>query len=551
MTIRLFSRPALLFALCALAGAASAQVTPVAEPAEPRPYCPTPEEFEGRDPAGLPLDAALDALLAYELDVNGNEDVMGRAKLGAHPDRARPEIVARLKAVVDAYVCDVPTIADAFDALRLYGEPDDYFIDYVRDAAPGQRISIAQAALHTLVIRITPELYRQLGPIVAAVEPWGAIYLDREAHAYRLVERGLGPDIGLHDEFSAFLPRSQRVAARAEETLSDIASSFLTMSVYDAAADTMLYTESYMGSSQAWDHVVMLRGMARAYPAEVAAAWEHVRGHLTSGREFIHALIYGDPARTGTHDLTAAEVRGVLPSLERMIERAVPEMTEELPAVGDAAIRPLAPCVREETGGLTAWFAYEYDGPAVRVLRGPQNGLRVGDRPINGEQPEGFARPGLDFEQRWRVRLDNGDPLTWALMGQTVTASRWSPRCDAPPPPAQPTCDGRPATVYVGADGRIVGGPDSGELYAGTLRGTNGRDVLVGTPGPDRIEGGNGPDTLCGLDGDDALSGGNGPDVLLGGPGADAADGGRGPDACAAESETACERQPPGATDAG
>jgi hypothetical protein len=44
-----------------------------------------------------------------------------------------------------------------------------------------------------------------------------------------------------------------------------------------------------------------------------------------------------------------------------------------------------------------------------------------------------------------------------------------------------PTCAGREATVHVAA-GRIVGGPDTGQPYAGELRGTDGPDVIVGTP---------------------------------------------------------------------
>ena len=84
-----------------------------------------------------------------------------------------------------------------------------------------------------------------------------------------------------------------------------------------------------------------------------------------------------------------------------------------------------------------------------------------------------------------------------------------------------PQCDGRAATVYVAADGTIAGGPDSGQPYAGLLRGTPGPDVIVGTDGADVLRGSAGDDLLCGLAGDDELRGDNGHDALYGGPGDD------------------------------
>lgn len=59
-----------------------------------------------------------------------------------------------------------------------------------------------------------------------------------------------------------------------------------------------------------------------------------------------------------------------------------------------------------------------------------------------------------------------------------------------------------------------------------TLRGTDGRDLLVGKGGNDRIEGGDGFDALFGGAGDDHVRGGSGLDVAAGGAGADRLDGG-------------------------
>ncbi|MGH3136476.1 MAG: hypothetical protein ACRDPV_08295 [Gaiellaceae bacterium] len=96
--------------------------------------------------------------------------------------------------------------------------------------------------------------------------------------------------------------------------------------------------------------------------------------------------------------------------------------------------------------------------------------------------------------------------------------------------PLHPNCNGVPATIYVGADGRIVGGPGNGQLYQGTLIGTTSSDVMVGTNGKDTIGGRGRNDLICGLDDDDTLRGGDGDDTLVGGLGKDVLDGDDGSD---------------------
>jgi RTX calcium-binding nonapeptide repeat (4 copies) len=93
-----------------------------------------------------------------------------------------------------------------------------------------------------------------------------------------------------------------------------------------------------------------------------------------------------------------------------------------------------------------------------------------------------------------------------------------------------PTCDGQTATIYVNAQGIIVGGPNSGQTYRGVLRGTAGNDVMVGTAGPDEIAGRGGNDTICAGEGDDEIEGGPGNDRLLGEGGNDELAGGGGSD---------------------
>ena len=98
---------------------------------------------------------------------------------------------------------------------------------------------------------------------------------------------------------------------------------------------------------------------------------------------------------------------------------------------------------------------------------------------------------------------------------------RWKPLTPAP------TCQGRPATIYV-RNGKIVGGPDHGKPYRGILRGTAGDDVIVGTAGRDLIMGFAGRDVICGGEGHDVIDGGDGDDRIDGGPGNDLVKGQKG-----------------------
>ncbi|HVW67070.1 MAG TPA: LamG-like jellyroll fold domain-containing protein [Candidatus Peribacteraceae bacterium] len=97
-----------------------------------------------------------------------------------------------------------------------------------------------------------------------------------------------------------------------------------------------------------------------------------------------------------------------------------------------------------------------------------------------------------------------------------------------------PTCGGLNATIYVNAQGRVVGGPDNGMYYGGLLLGSNGNDVIVGTIGPDMILGGNGDDVICGGGGNDFINGGNGNDRIAGEAGNDYIVGSNGQDSVCA-----------------
>jgi Ca2+-binding RTX toxin-like protein len=56
---------------------------------------------------------------------------------------------------------------------------------------------------------------------------------------------------------------------------------------------------------------------------------------------------------------------------------------------------------------------------------------------------------------------------------------------------------------------------------SGTLTGTSGNDLIIGSSGADTIDGLDGDDCILGGGGDDSLAGNDGTDVCLGGPGSD------------------------------
>jgi hypothetical protein len=89
-----------------------------------------------------------------------------------------------------------------------------------------------------------------------------------------------------------------------------------------------------------------------------------------------------------------------------------------------------------------------------------------------------------------------------------------------------------------------------GDTIAGfeDVLGTFFDDTITGNDGPNHLEGDAGDDAIFGLGGDDVLWGDF---VGVSDAGVDTADGGGGTDACDAETETACEADPPVAPAAG
>jgi Ca2+-binding RTX toxin-like protein len=82
----------------------------------------------------------------------------------------------------------------------------------------------------------------------------------------------------------------------------------------------------------------------------------------------------------------------------------------------------------------------------------------------------------------------------------------------------------------LGGGANVVDGVQPGGRIGATITGTDGDDVIHGTPHDDRLFGGAGNDIIHGHEGDDLLDGGAGDDQLFGGPGNDDLLGGAGQD---------------------
>ena len=110
---------------------------------------------------------------------------------------------------------------------------------------------------------------------------------------------------------------------------------------------------------------------------------------------------------------------------------------------------------------------------------------------------------------------------------------------EPPPPPPEPTppAPGGCATPVEPLDGVEEAPAADGQCRVlaavCSILGTDGDDVLTGSPfddiicglgGNDRLDGGDGDDVLLGGEGDDGLVGGEGDDCMVGGPGSDRAE---------------------------
>jgi RTX calcium-binding nonapeptide repeat (4 copies) len=197
----------------------------------------------------------------------------------------------------------------------------------------------------------------------------------------------------------------------------------------------------------------------------------------------------------------------------------VPTVVTETAVAQEATPAPTPTAVAEETAAVEATPA-----PMPTAVAEPTPAAQATPTPTAMAAPLGAATAA--------------EPATRARTVTVAAAAQATPPPE-PAPPAPPAASGcaTPVEPLEGVEGVTetpsVDGVCRVSAAACSILGTDGDDVLTGSPfddilcglgGNDRLEGGNGDDVLLGGEGDDVLVGGAGDDCMVGGPGDDEAD---------------------------
>ena len=131
----------------------------------------------------------------------------------------------------------------------------------------------------------------------------------------------------------------------------------------------------------------------------------------------------------------------------------------------------------------------------------------------------------------WAMTYDAFDRMLTATRDETsATYTYWPDGTRRSTTTTSPAIPGSVCAQAIAEAGTGQGTYGNYQLVQAPAAGRSGSQVVVGTPGPDRLVGGSGNDVLCGLDGNDALDAGSGNDHLDGGNGDDTLQGGSGND---------------------
>ena len=127
----------------------------------------------------------------------------------------------------------------------------------------------------------------------------------------------------------------------------------------------------------------------------------------------------------------------------------------------------------------------------------------------------------------WQMTYDPFDRMIGATRGDTTASYAYWPDGSrrSTTTATTPVCDQAIAEAGTGH-----GTYGNYKVVRAPANGGSGSQLVLGTPGPDRLSGGSGDDVLCGFGGDDLLDAGSGNDQVDGGEGADTVQGGSGID---------------------
>lgn len=403
------------------------------EPGFDRSFNCTELPMAGPNPYEIGLPAALEAASRRELTIGG----WGIAITWAERE-ADPVYSPMLKRLVEEYICWSSEAYLAFLALEAAGEPSEYFVRYAQDWRRSDRVAyFAMAALGVRGDSTANAALRAVAREAPSLGKFGA----NLQNAYGTYLGGLQT----WDRFERRPIDHQLIYAARNATL-DAAGGDIIRGV---TGDSLSLHENKGNLPSSWIPIRALRLLGESHPTATAAA----------------VAVYQDSARAFLLS------RGVqprhLPLFERQLERypvesAFPpsDQTPAPPTISRAALGPEARVTLEphvciaDLGGvpqgtpgepfaegtLAAVFSYaSKEKEPVRVAYGSDNTLgvpRLSVGPIRPLPPEVFfpdgsrAYDGQLRDRDFRVAFMPGETVSWTLLGQTVTATADTPRCD-------------------------------------------------------------------------------------------------------------------------
>ncbi len=188
--------------------------------------------------------------------------------------------------------------------------------------------------------------------------------------------------------------------------------------------------------------------------------------------------------------------------------------------------RPL-PIVPDDTADPDSGFA-PFVLPGVLVLADttdtvPTTGNLAGQAHVVDAVGWGASTPFPSIPPRNAPGWEGSGPANPSFFTVGLTRSGCAVDTDDNPADFTHTEDPELHTIFMGEPACMP--PCHGQTPTvagqGSIAGTPGPDVILGSAGDDVIDGGGGDDTICGLGGDDIIGAGAGADTVLGGPGND------------------------------
>lgn len=391
--------------------------------------------LDGPRPYLIGLPAALEAAGRRELTYYGLVTTFLWAEREADPAHA-----PALRRLVEDYRCFDFTANLVLLALEASGEPSEYFVRYAQDWRRDDRL--ADWAMNALSVRADPAV----APALRGV----ALEAPNRGPYGRNLQQSFGTYLGglsTWERFHRFPVDAQLLYVVWNAAFASVAGHMPT----EDYPDPYLFQSAPGNSSPNVIPRRALRLLSESHPSAMEDAmsvaadsarsiltWRGVppeerARHAENIRRYPRELAFGGervptfPGLTVTSASTESQKRGVAPSV-----------CVEAPEQVSSPIPRFIPPYPE--GTLLAVYSYTSGLPEnARVPYGPDNSLDapvVKRLPFEPLPPEVFfpdgsrTYSGLLRPRSFRVAFRPGESVSWTLLGQTVTATAETPRCE-------------------------------------------------------------------------------------------------------------------------